>query len=549
MAVTVRRGMSIGQMSAEQDRKFLAECFIETGQPTQVIDIDNPRAIILGRTGSGKSALLQHIEDARENVARLDPEDLSLNFISNSTIIRYFDDLGVDLNVFYQLLWRHVLVVELLKLKKEFYDQESAKKWFAGIYNALNRNPKRQAALQYLTRFSSQFWLNTEKRIREVVTNIETSMQDKIGLSAEALKQKIEANLTSTNKTSHQEISEYIHKAQEVVNSVQIQELSELLNFLAEDIFDDKKAQYYLIIDDLDTGWVHDSLRFKLIRALIETLRKFRRVSNVKIVISLRADLLHTVMTKTEGKGFQSEKFEDMMLRLRWSADDLRNLVEERINFVFKDQYTSKRVRIEDVFTSKIGEHDPFTYMLDRSLYRPRDLISYVNQCFEEAEPGASSISARVVRNAEAEYSNKRFRAIIEEWEGAYGELETVLESLKDIPARFSYSDLTDTFFENICIDLVAGDGSRSGKFVSICNGIIENSQPNYNNLRKNFIEILYIVGAIGVKRSSGSKFEWSYKNDPVLNTALVDSETKFAVHPMLHRRLNLRGDGSTFNT
>lgn len=101
MAVTVRRGMSIGQMSAEQDRRFLAECFIETGQPSQVGDIDNPKAIVLGRTGSGKSALLQHLEDTKENVARLDPENLSLNFISNSTIIRYFDDLGVDLGVFF----------------------------------------------------------------------------------------------------------------------------------------------------------------------------------------------------------------------------------------------------------------------------------------------------------------------------------------------------------------------------------------------------------------------------------------------------------------
>jgi hypothetical protein len=549
MAVAVRRGMIVGQMSAEQDQKFLSECFVETGQPSQVCDIDNPSAIVLGRTGAGKSALLLHIEDTQENVSRIDPENLSLNFISNSTIIRYFEDLGVDLGVFYQLLWRHVLVVELLKLKKEFYDQESAKKWFAGIYNALNRNPKRQAALEYLTRFSAQFWLDTEKRVREVVQKIESTVEEQIGMKAEVLKQKFEASSSSNDKQLHQETAEIIYKAQEVVNAVQIQELSELLNFLAEDIFDDKKAHYYLLIDDLDTGWVHESLRFKLIRALIETLRKFRRVSNVKIVISLRADLLHTVMTKTEGRGFQSEKFEDMMLRLRWSQDDLRWLIEERLNFIFKDQYTGKRIRFEDVFTSRIGDSDPLAYMLDRSFYRPRDLISYVNQCFEEAEPGAASIPARLVRQAEAEYSNKRFRAIIEEWEGAYGDLETVLESLKDLQARFTYSDLTDKFFENICINLVAGDGYRQGRFVAICNGIVSNEHPTYDHLRRTYLEVLYIVGAIGIKRSSGSKFEWSYKNDPVLNMALVDADTKFAVHPMLHRRLNLRADGSSFNT
>lgn len=294
---------------------------------------------------------------------------------------------------------------------------------------------------------------------------------------------------------------------------------------------------------------MHDSLRFKLIRALIETLRKFKRISNVKIVISLRADLLHTVMTKTEGRGFQSEKFEDMMLRLRWSKDDLRRLIEKRLNYIFKDQYTGRELKFEDIFTSKIGDVDPLSYMLDRSLYRPRDLISYVNQCFEEAEPGASSIAARVVRKAEAEYSNKRFRAIVEEWEGAYGDLDDVLSSLRHLPARFSYADLSDKFFENLCIDLVAGDGVLNGKFISICNGVVANEHPSYHHLRKNFVEVMYIVGAIGIKRDSGAKFEWSYKNEPVLNFALVTNETKFAIHPMLHRKLNIKADGSTFNT
>ncbi|QNE04287.1 hypothetical protein H4O24_09820 [Croceicoccus marinus] len=322
-----------------------------------------------------------------------------------------------------------------------------------------------------------------------------------------------------------------------------------MMKFLAEDIFNDRQAQYFLLIDDLDKGWVHDALRFKLIRALLETIKKFRRITNVKIVVSLRADLLHMVMNNTEGKGFQTEKFEDLMLRLRWSKADLKHLVEERLNLVFRDQYTNKIVKFEDVFTSKIGDHDPLTYMLDRSFYRPRDIISYVNQCFEESEPGASSISAKLVRQAEKEYSNKRFIAIADEWREAYGDLEGVIESLSNLEARFDINDLNDKFFEEFCLDLVASHQTRSGRFVAICNGILNNDHPTYTHLRKNYIEVLYAVGVIGVKRNSGSKFEWSYKNEPVLNMAAVSTDTKFAVHPMLHRKLNLKGDGSSFNT
>ena len=321
------------------------------------------------------------------------------------------------------------------------------------------------------------------------------------------------------------------------------------MKFLADDIFNDRKTSYYLLIDDLDTGWVHESLRFKLIRALIETIRKFRRIRNVKIVISLRADLLDTVMRNTKSSGFQTEKFDDLMLRLRWSKADLKHLVESRLNVIFKDQYTKKTVRFDDIFTSNIGDVSPLDYMLSRSLYRPRDIISFVNQCFEEAEPGSSSISARIVRQAEAEYSNRRFTAISDEWREAYGDLEIALESLRELPVRFKLTDLSDAFFENMCVQLVAGDGSTSGRFVAICNGVSRNDDPSYAHLRRTFIEIMYVVGAIGVKRGAGSKFEWSYKDQPVLNYSVVDGETTFAIHPMLHRKLNLRSDGQSLNT
>lgn len=548
MTITLRRGMSIGAMAAEDDLRFLTDCFIETGQANLLTDIRSPKCIALGRTGSGKSALLIHIEQSTRNFSIVDPEDLSLRYISNSDILRFFEDIEVNLDVFYQLLWRHVLVVELLKIKKAFHDKDSANHWFSSIYNSLSKNPKRQAALDYLTEFNGSFWLDTEKRIRQVVDKIQDSLESSMGMSAGALKAKVEANLSGGTKKEREETSEIITRAQKVVSEVQIQELNELMRFLADDIFQDKMNTYYLLIDDLDRGWVHDSLRFKLIRALIETIRKFRRITNVKIVISLRADLLHLVMNKTEGKGFQSEKFDDLMLRITWTRDDLKRLVDSRLNEVFKNQYTGKKLEMTDIFKAKIADTDPLSYMLDRSLHRPRDILAFVNQCFEEAEPGASSISARVLRRAETEYSNRRLTALADEWREAYGDLEFVIESLGQLGPRFEYKDLSDDFFENFCLEVLAGDQGFTGKFSLICNGVTQSKSPAYNHLRRTYIEALYIVGAIGVKRGSGSKFEWSFKNEPVLNPSILQDTTKFGVHPMLHRRLNFKADGASFN-
>ena len=203
MPIVMRRGISIGATSAQEDESFLAECFIDTGQAQQITDISSPKCVALGRTGSGKSALLMHLEQTQEHYASIDPEDLSLGYISNSDILRYFDDLGINLDVFYQLLWRHVLIVELLKLKREFHDQETAKTWLARVYNSFDKNPKRRAALEYLTRFSASFWLDTEKRVREVVDKIETSLENSVGMNAAALRAKFEASAKATDKGAY----------------------------------------------------------------------------------------------------------------------------------------------------------------------------------------------------------------------------------------------------------------------------------------------------------------------------------------------------------
>ena len=81
MPIVLKRGMTIGAMSAEEDDRFLTECFVETGQASQITDIYGPKSIALGRTGAGKSALLYHVKQVEENFSEVDPEDLALSYI------------------------------------------------------------------------------------------------------------------------------------------------------------------------------------------------------------------------------------------------------------------------------------------------------------------------------------------------------------------------------------------------------------------------------------------------------------------------------------
>ena len=111
-----RRDDEVGTYDADDDLEMLRRCFVDTGRLAELSDIASIKGVIVGRTGSGKSALL-HMLKERETLAKwLRPEDLALHHVANSNIIQFLESSGVNLDPFYKLLWRHVLCVELLKL-------------------------------------------------------------------------------------------------------------------------------------------------------------------------------------------------------------------------------------------------------------------------------------------------------------------------------------------------------------------------------------------------------------------------------------------------
>jgi hypothetical protein len=115
----------IGDPSAELDQ-FLSPCFIDNGSFEILADCGDSRALVMGRTGSGKSALLRKLKEDRERVIEIDLHNLALGYIANSTILTFFADLGVNLNQFYKVLWRHVFVVELLKERYHLESEEES---------------------------------------------------------------------------------------------------------------------------------------------------------------------------------------------------------------------------------------------------------------------------------------------------------------------------------------------------------------------------------------------------------------------------------------
>lgn len=138
-----KKHMSVGEAAAEDDKKFLEECFVDIGDYEILEDTNTPESIVTGRTGVGKSALLEQLAKNNDRVIKIEPEELALKHISNSTILNFFEGLGVNLDIFYNLLWQHTLTVELIKDKYNIDCAQARLNFFSSISGMLSGNQKR----------------------------------------------------------------------------------------------------------------------------------------------------------------------------------------------------------------------------------------------------------------------------------------------------------------------------------------------------------------------------------------------------------------------
>jgi hypothetical protein len=298
--VRFRRNIDIGAADAENDDTYLDHCFIDTGDVATLLNCDNPKCIILGRTGVGKTALIKHIIKSANHVAELAPETLSLQYITNSNVLRFFEEAGVHLDIFYSLLWRHIIVVELLKLRFQMKSEDHKYHFTDFIAAIVPRDKAKEQALKYLSEWGEKFWTETEYRTTEFTRKLENDLKGSVGVKTHSF----DLGAEGARRLSEEEKIDVKNRGTEVVNGVQVKALHDVIRFLSDDIFQNRFERYYLVIDRLDEGWIDDKLRFKLIKSLIEAVRTFRRVHNVKIIIALRTDLLYRLVRETADAGF-----------------------------------------------------------------------------------------------------------------------------------------------------------------------------------------------------------------------------------------------------
>ncbi len=527
----------VGFAAAEQDRAFLISCFVDNGQYDELTKGDLRNHVVLGRTGAGKTALLERITERQNNVVRLDPEQLALNYLSTSTVLLFLTELGLDLDLFFGLLWRHVVVVEVLRSRFRIKDNES-KQHFFNIFATLFQSQKQQRALEYLDQWGSSFWLDTEERVREVTAKLENDVRAEAGLHFPGLLSKIEGGASFTEE----EKREYRERFKFVVSQVQIQELANVIDLLGA-ILDDPQNVYFVLVDHLDEKWVDDQLKSRLIRALLETLRRFLSVTSLRIVIALRFDLYDRVLSDTRNSQQQEEKSHSLSLTIRWTREQLTSLMDERINRVIRQRYTKRRVTHADILPEDMPDGNQrrrsMDWILDRTFMRPRDVIQFFNFAIAKAtdQPVIPEVA---LLDAEGEYSRERMNAVADEYVATYPTLLYFVETLYGQPERIALDTFDDLALSERVQSALASCNGAADKMADWAHNYISGKMPMDSFVRELFY-VFYEVGIVGLQKASGEPISWTYESRRSLSRAEITLTARARVHPMFWRRLGTR--------
>jgi hypothetical protein len=532
---------SLGGEQAEAD-PLLQLAFYDSADYTAIQSKLDPHCFVVGRTGGGKSAALKRLEETHhEHVVRINPEDLSLPYITDLGAIRQLDAMEVHLDPFFIALWKHVLLVELIRHRYKIDSLQAKQNFLQMLRERITRDTAKKAALDYLDEFEGRFWCETDERVRDITERFEQRIEAdaKANLGVKSLGIGLSGGSETT--VSSEVRSEQAERYQRIVNETQLARLNKMMTVLDEDILDSPQLHTYVVIDDLDRDWVDERVANDLIRCLFRTVLELKRIQNLKVLVALRTNIFEQLQFG-ERSGAQEEKFRSLVLEMRWTKNDLTQMLDDRARAAGDLWHAPAITSIADLLpvTTK-ARGKAIDYILDRTLMRPRDAIAFVNESLT-LSGGKARLSWQDIQTAEGPYSRKRLLALRDEWKMSYPGIDRVLDLFKDAALPLTREEFRRRLDEAML--LVIDDKFPGTRWMT------EMSRPMWSAamevaewpaLYQRLAKFLFAIGLIGFAQSSGAVV-YSYEDEGFADTLEnLESVEAVFVHPAFHLALNVR--------
>lgn len=255
----------------------------------------------------------------------------------------------------------------------------------------------------------------------------------------------------------------------------------------------------------------------------MDSIREFLSLQNLKIIISIRTDILEGVY---ENNFRQEEKDLSLLMPLEWSKDEIRDLLDKRITYLLKDKY-QKLVspKLKDIFNFSINGEKADDFILNRTMLRPRDAIDFVNKCFCAAN-GKTTISSEDITTAEEYFFDSRKKALKDEWKALYPEIDTHIDILLKFIKKQTFNiEMLIKIKNDIKEKLIATNNMED---------VVVEKAIGDKELVETLLAIWFKIGIIGIKKDKNvilySSFSKRYLN-------VTDYEKDFYIHPLFWRR------------
>ncbi|WP_410567663.1 P-loop ATPase, Sll1717 family [Amycolatopsis sp. cmx-4-61] len=481
--------IDLGAPAAERDiHKGLERYFVESEAFKRVEQ--GAKTIILGNRGVGKSAIFQMMakrgRDQGAHVIELAPEDYSYELLK-STLATEESGAWAKYGA-YAAGWKYLIYVQVMK-----------------IVCSKTTRPKRGAMGDIHRYIRDNHYDPNMSKLSALVSYIKRLEGVKLG------------NLEGSLKTR---ALEKLYK---------LEEINHLLPKLNE-VLGDKKV--IVLVDELDKGWDSSEDAQSFVAGLFQACVQINLFSpNLRVYMSLRQELYDNIPALYD----DAQKYRDLIETITWTESGLLSLMAKRIRNSIPRLESGDDTEVwSSIFSEALDyrRSKSFNYLVDRTLYRPREIIQFSTQVIESAVEDGSSppLNYSTVTTAEKSYSEDRTEDIASEYRFQYPGLLGVLDAFRGRIYTFSRSDLEYLCLEIICGDVPTGESAQEW---------LAPLDP------ESLIEILWRVGFLraravgGIKgrRRSGSAYLGPYQ---VVSLSLSGIQT-FQVHPMFRSYLGMR--------
>lgn len=472
----------LGEQTAENDRMLLGN-FIET--PEYRTLIENPDStVVVGRRGTGKSALFTKLGNFWESqhgntVIKISPEDFhTIGFRSIFTII---SGKYAYVRAASKLLWKYALLMETAV--------------------ALQKNYKaRQAIVQFpqLLEHSKQWALKQTDFFSKMTECGNTNFRQNQSVELMISTLGISLNL----QTIESEFKEFLESVPTLV---------------------------YILIDRLDEGYEDDTTGTALVAGAILAASELNKKFDKFRPILFQRDSIHRSIAKNDPD--YTRNIEGEVLRLHWDTHQLLSLVARRLNFAFSLKMENAQ-RIWDRCTANQGSdrelqgESGFKKCLQFTLYRPRDLMSLLNQAFYNAmKEGRNNIVYSDIESTAKGISEARLDDLRKEYYSIMPSIVPAVQLFTNISPEISFKnalDLVDTL-------LLSGESpwSDAPEILIDCSLLG----------REGIIRSLYSIGFLGIHDVATNAFIFCH--DGRNPDREFNSKDRLLVHPCYWIALN----------